>query len=380
MPRGLEQGLGALLTLVILLDVFLTVLYARMGTGLVAPWVARLTWAVFRAASKPFGRWRGKVLSFCGPVILVLLLGVWAIGLALGAGLVIHPALGSGVKTSSGHTPTDFVTAFFAGGSSLAIVGAGDFSPGTSAYRLLYLFNSLVGVSVTSLTLTYLMQVYTALRARNALGFKVHLQSGETGDAAELLAGWVPEGELSGGYNNLSAMAEEMSSVKEAHHFYPVLFYFRFPAPYYSVSRFTLVTLDAVSLLRSALDDEKAGWMKESAAVEQLGRAALILATSLGKGFVPGGVSEETEPDATEKERWRRRYAAAVRRLRQAGAPVTDDERAGAETYLALRARWYPHVATLAPAGGYSPGDVDPAGFDPEASDRRPDFRGRRAG
>jgi hypothetical protein len=44
-----------------------------------------------------------------------------------------------------------------------------------------------------------------------------------------------------------------MIEVKEAHHFYPVLFYFRFEDPRYAVSRFSLVVLDAVSLLRSAL-------------------------------------------------------------------------------------------------------------------------------
>jgi hypothetical protein len=56
-----------------------------------------------------------------------------------------------------------------------------------------------------------------------------------------------------------------MSQIKEAHHFYPVLFYFRFGEPYYSVSRSTLVTLDTVTLIKSALDDGRTAWLKESA-------------------------------------------------------------------------------------------------------------------
>lgn len=378
MTATVERALGAALMLLILADVFLTVLYARMGTGILSRRVARLAWKLFRAGSAPLGRRRGAVLSFCGPAILVLLLVVWALGLALGAALVIHPDLGTGVRASSGSTPTDFAAALLAGGSSLSIVGAGDFSPDTAGYRLFYLFNSVVGGSVLSLTLTYLMQVYTALRSRNVLGLKLHLQTAETADAAELLAGLGPEGQFSGGYNNLSDLAVEMSAAKEAHHFYPVLFYFRFREPFYSVSRFTLVALDTVSLIKSALDDDELGWLKESTSVELLWRGALILATSLEDNFHPSGAAERTEPDAATRDRWNRRYAAAVRRLRQAGIATRGDEDTGAEIYATLRACWDPHISQLAPQMAYKVDEIDPACSHPEASDARPPFRDRR--
>src|SRR4051794_22560675 len=78
MIDGLEQGLGILLILIILLDVFLTVLYARIGTSIIGSRIGRLVWASFVKASKIFGSRQGAVLSICGPVILVLLVGVWA--------------------------------------------------------------------------------------------------------------------------------------------------------------------------------------------------------------------------------------------------------------------------------------------------------------
>jgi hypothetical protein len=158
----LEQAFGALLVLLVLLDVFLTVLYARIGASLISGTVARVTWRLFLWLSKPLGQNRAVALSCCGPAILVLLVAIWAFGLTCGTALIIHPKLGTSVRVSSGDTPTDFVTAMYAGGSSVAIVGASDFTPHTSAFRMLFLFNSLVGMSVLSLTLTYLMQVYTA--------------------------------------------------------------------------------------------------------------------------------------------------------------------------------------------------------------------------
>ena len=195
MQDWVEPLVGAVVLAITLLDVFLTVLYARAGAGLIAPWLARGVWRVFRALS---GGKHAGILSFCGPAQLVVLVLVWGALLALGAGLMIHPGLGTGVRSSSGTTDTDFVTALFVGGSSMSIVGASDYAPTTAGYKLLFLFGSLVGLSVTSLTLTYLMQVYTALRSRNTLGLTVHAQSGDTGDAAELLARWGPRGRFDG--------------------------------------------------------------------------------------------------------------------------------------------------------------------------------------
>src|SRR3954453_641790 len=154
---------------------------------------------------------QGAVLSFCGPVILVLLVGVWALGLTLGAALIMHPELGTSIRATNGETPTDFIAAMYAGGTSMAIVGASDFTPHTSPTRLLFLFNSLIGMSVMSLTLTYLMQVYTALQRRNVLAMNIHFLSGCTGDAAELLARLGPQGQFSGGYTNLAELGVEMT-------------------------------------------------------------------------------------------------------------------------------------------------------------------------
>src|SRR3954452_22474227 len=124
MMGRLEQGVGILLILIILLDIFLTVLYARIGTSIIGSRVGRLIWACFVKASKDCGSRRGTVLSFCGPVILVLLVGLWSLGLTLGAALMMHPELATSIRANNGPTPTDFVTAIYAGGTSMAIVGA----------------------------------------------------------------------------------------------------------------------------------------------------------------------------------------------------------------------------------------------------------------
>ena len=101
MRNWLEPLAGGIVLAITLLDVFLTVLYARAGTGLLAPRLARGVWRVFRGLSG--GRHAG-ILTYCGPVQLVALVLMWGVLLTLASGLVIHPAFGAGVESSSGAT------------------------------------------------------------------------------------------------------------------------------------------------------------------------------------------------------------------------------------------------------------------------------------
>ncbi|WP_174842745.1 hypothetical protein [Sphingomonas sp. ID1715] len=86
----LQQVGGAVLMALFLADIFLTILYARAGTGLLAPQWNRLVWLALKALSELFDLRRGAALSFAGPLIVILLIAFWALGLAVGAALVIQ--------------------------------------------------------------------------------------------------------------------------------------------------------------------------------------------------------------------------------------------------------------------------------------------------
>lgn len=372
----LEQFAGAVVTVVMLLDIFLTVLYARAGTELVSPVVSRAIWLLFRLVSGPFGPNRGRVLSFCGPVILVALIFVWAAGLALGSALIMHPHLGGGIRASQGSTPRDFISALYAAASSLSFVGSSDFKPQSGVFQALYMLNSLIGMSVMSLVLTYVMQIYNAFKSRNALGLAIQTLSNDTGDAAELIAGLGPHGHFDSGFSNLSSLASNVSEIKESHHFYPLLFYFRFAEPYYSVSWTATVLLDSVSLLKSALSDEDYNWLKESATVAQCWRAAMLLVGMLEEVFLHGPPVQPRSPaNASDRERWRTRYMAALERMRQAGIKTIADPANGFETYVSLRERWDGHIGRLRASMLYEAGEIDAPTYCPEVVGARPPFK-----
>src|SRR5215208_6524268 len=317
-----EEVLGAILGLIVLVDIFLLILYARANTTIISTQLSHFAWKTFVWLSKPLGRWRETFLTLSGPMILVMVLASWALLLSLAAALIIHPNLGTGIVTNHGETPTDFITALYVGGSSLSFIGASDFTPQNGFFRMFYLLTSLIGVSLASLIVTYLMELYSDLKERNTLGLKVHLLSSETGDAAEVVAHLGPHGQFEGGYNNLVDWSAETAQVKESHHFYHMLFYFRFREPFYSVSRTSLTSLDTVSLIKSALDNEEYGWLKESAAVDDLWRGTMLELRTLAKDFLP---NEDLED------------------------------------YISLRKQWDRHITLLAPKFAYDMDEIDTA-------------------
>src|SRR5215216_927802 len=352
-----EEVIGAVLGVLVLLDIFLLILYARANKTIISTELSHFVWRLFVRVSKPLGRWRETFLTFSGPVILVTVLVSWALLLSLATALIIHPNLGTGIKTNHGVTPTDFITALYVGGSSLSFIGASDFTPQDGFFRMFYLLTSLIGVTLASLIVTYLMELYSDLKERNALGLKVNLLSAETGDAAEVIAHLGPHGKFEGGYNNLVEWSAETAQVKESHHFYHMLFYFRFREPYYSVSRTSLTSLDTVSLIKSALDNEEYGWLKESAAVDDLWRGTMKELQTLAKEFLPDE-DIDVPPDSQTLECWRRRYQQGVKRIKAAGIKTTEG---GVEDYISLRMQWDRHITLLAPKFAYDMDEIDTA-------------------
>lgn len=375
--RWLEAILGAILIAVTLGDVFLTVLYARTHMGLISDGVARLTWHTFEALGSGLGRRKGRFLSFMGPAVVLLMVIAWLLALTLGSALIIHPNLGTAFKALHTETPTDFITALFVGSHSFVIVSENNFSPETSFGRLYFTFTATAGLIVTTLALTYILHVYTGLQARDSLGLELHLLTGETDDAAELLAGLGTHGHLHSSYAELGDVAAQLVSTDEAYHHYPVLFFFRFEEPYYSVSSITLVALDTVALVKSGLDDEEYRWLKESAAVTQLRGAAQRLLITLMAAFLHGPPEEPDAVDPAVAERWRARYYAALRRLQEADIKTIADEEEGAAAYVAMRARWDYLIAYLAPQLGFTMQEIDPQGSHPHLSDEREPFADR---
>ena len=346
MASAIEQAAGAALKLAGMLDLILNVLYARIGSRVcsrlvmgMGRFVARAIWSACVTLTGRLDRVRALVLSAAAPFTLVVMFAFWATLLTVGAALMVHPQLGTGFQRSHGTTPTDFIAALYVGGSSLSIVANSDFAAQTGPMRLLVLTNALLGTSTLTLTLTYLMQIYRALQTRNALGLKIQSMSGGRSQAAELLARWGPSGRFETCYSSLAEVVGELAEVHEAHHLYPLLFYFRFDTDYPNPALYLSVLLESASLMHSALPEAPYRWLLQSAAVGQLWHGSLGLLGMLERVFVPARY--EPAPPALDEAALRQRFHVAVLRLARSGIATPADETAAAARYLARLAQWY---------------------------------------
>jgi hypothetical protein len=297
----------------------------------------------------------------CGPAIVVSLISWWALLLKLGAALIIHPYLGSAVAISDGSTPTDFVSAMYAAANSMSIVGSSGFSPQTSTFRLILMFNSLVGMSVISLTLTYLTQIYSALQKRNSLGLHLFLLSGMTGSGAEVLVRIAPQGRMDSGFSTLSDLASAVIQLKEMHHFYPVLLYFRFEEAHYSVSFVTSTVLDCVSLIESATDAKEYEWLQSSGTVAELWSGSILLLDMIQEVFGPAKRSgRKGRTIESDVEQWRHHYLRSLDLFKRVGIKPTPDVEQGASKYIELRTEWAHKINVFAQSMLYPTEKVDP--------------------
>ncbi|MFL6696937.1 MAG: ion channel [Vitreoscilla sp.] len=363
MKQVVEQALGGLLMAIGGLDLFVTVLYARIGSKVgdrfgmgLSRWLARGLWCGARLAA----RWKFApatiVLSACAPLMLVCAVVLWAALLTFGAALILLPELGHGILRSSGATPDDWITALYVAGSSLSIISNSDFVPETSAMRLLFVANAFIGASALTLTITYVMQIYSALHTRNALGLKIKGMSGGSSNAAELIARWGPEGRFETGYSSLSELVGELAEVHEAHHLYPLLFYFRFDTRYPNTSLYLGTLLEADTLVQCALDDAQFGWLKRSAAVCQLHRNSDDFLRLLERVFVAERFPASTAATSAIADGARLDQALAI--LKAAGIATAPDTQGARLAYSAMLARWAPAAFRVAEYLAHDPAEL----------------------
>lgn len=351
------QALGAALVLLALADVFLTVLHPRADAGIISTRLNRAIWAAFRAGTHPSRRRGEFILCYAGPVLLALTVIVWVVVLALGFALIYWPALGQEIA-AAGDTPRDFATALYFSGTCLTTLGFGDLLPQTTAYRLLAVAEAGIGLSVLTLALTYFLSIYSALIRRNAFALELHFASGGNGDAAELLLRMTGGEGMLETKSEFAMMGRELLNLLQTHYSFPAIHFFRRRELAYATARVALLTLDAASLVRSALDHRRYDAFIRSSAVEVFWGGGLQLVRETAGDVLPANIiAAEDHPHAAA---WRRRYAAAHRRFAAAGVAVEPDPEEGAERYVALRRQWDGFVRGFASYMAYDWWKIDP--------------------
>jgi hypothetical protein len=219
---------GLALILVILWEAFETVVLPRRVTRRIrlTRLFYRSTWTPWAAVARlaPPGKRRESFLGFYGPLSLLLLLSVWAVGLIFGFAL-LHWALGSAIVTPAG-TPS-FSMDLYLSGTNFFTLGLGDVTPRTPLARALTVIEAGMGFGFLALVIGYVPVLYQSFSRREVNISLLDARAGSPPSAAELLRRHARDHGMEALRELLHEWERWSAELLESHLSYPVLAYFR---------------------------------------------------------------------------------------------------------------------------------------------------------
>jgi len=245
--------LGAVIVGGVLWDAFETVILPRRVTRRFR--LTRLfyyyTWKPWAAVSAKISnrRRRESLLGLYGPLSLLHLLALWAVGLVVGFAL-LQWAAGSNLEGAG--TSRVFATDLYFSGTTFFTLGLGDVRPDSTVSRALSVLESGMGFAFLAMVISYLPVVYQAFSRREANISLLDARAGTPPTAAELLRRNMDH--TSSLENILHEWEHWAAELLESHISYSVLGYFRSQHDNQSWIGALTAILDATALCQVGLE------------------------------------------------------------------------------------------------------------------------------
>jgi hypothetical protein len=251
---ALVVGLVAIAT--VLRDAFETVVLPRTVTRRVrlTRVYLRGTWKLWTRAARTIaadGR-RERMLAVYGPLSLLGLLAVWALGLVAGFAALQWSA-GSPLRTTDGAA-AGFADDLYMSGTTFFTLGLGDVHPISTIGRLLTVTESGLGFGFLAIVIAYFPVLYQSFSRREVRLTLLDAWAGSPPAAAEILRRLADARAI----GQLDAFLQEWeywcSEILESHISYPMLAYFRSQHQKQSWVAALTTILDVSSLVDAGVD------------------------------------------------------------------------------------------------------------------------------
>ncbi|MCA1634868.1 MAG: potassium channel family protein [Acidobacteria bacterium] len=258
MKTIISTAAGVGLLLLIIYDVYATVLHSSARYGPIGERMNRGVWRLARTLAFKLPRMhRHKFLNLVGPLLMPLLLLTYIVLLVNAFALIYYPHLQSSFVISRDAPGTGFAEALYFSGLTLTTVGYGDIVPHTTPMRFVAVFEAAMGIISITLAITYLLTVYGALEHKRIAALSLYHQAGEGADAAGFIAHHYVEGKFYGLRSALSTATRDLQALLESHVEHPVIHYFHPSEVYKSLPRMLFLLLESCSIIQTSLDSEE---------------------------------------------------------------------------------------------------------------------------
>ena len=327
---------GVALFLIVLWDAFEAIILPRRVTRKFR--LTRLfygtTWRSWKFAINlvPARKTREALLGFFGPISLLLLIGVWAVGLVLGFGFM---QFGAGSAVSVTGAQPGFWTDLYLSGTTFFTLGLGDVLPRSALAHFLVVAEAGFGFGFLAAIIGYLPFIYGSFSRREVNISLLDSRAGTPPTAGELLR----RHSYQGGQDALREVLKDWelwsAELMESHLSYPVLAYFRSQHDNQSWIASLTAILDTCALVKVGIEG---ACERQADLTFAIARHAVV---DLSQVF-------GTQPRRLPHERL---SAADLRRIRdtlaQHGLKLLDGEEADRKLE-ALRHMYEPYIYALA--------------------------------
>jgi ion channel len=246
---------GLAIIFIVLGDAFEVIILPRRVTRRLrlARLFYRYTWMPYRALVGGIKnrKRRESLFGYYGPLSLLILLGIWAIGMVFGFALLqwATPA-----KFAGDLGMSEFSTALYFSGTTFFTLGLGDVHPLNALGRFLSVAEAGTGFGFLALVIGYLPVIYQGFSERETNISLLDARAGSPPSAAELLSRYAHNRAL----DELDVLLHEWehwaAELLESHISYPVLAYFRSQHDNQSWLGSLTTILDATALLMVGIE------------------------------------------------------------------------------------------------------------------------------
>lgn len=240
---------GAVLLLWGLLEGLWTTIWVD---GSSAPLTSRLTtgiWKLFRLIV-PTGK--DQILSLAGPVILAMTVVSWVFLIWMGWTLIFYSKPFS-ILVKATNSSADFSDCWWYVAYTMFTVGNGDFTPQGDWWQVASSLVAFTGMSMVTLSITYLLQVISAVANKRAFASEV-TSIGKTAEEF-VIKQWT--GKDFGAIElQLSSLSGKLAMLNEQHMAFPILHYYHAAREEKSQDVAIAILDDALNIIKFGMENK----------------------------------------------------------------------------------------------------------------------------
>ena len=283
------------------------------------------------------------------PFLIALLVSLLLTAFAL----FYLPRMETGFKIDGQVQENLVLQAFYFSGVTLLTIGYGDILPIAGFTRAAALIEGASGLAIISLSITYLLTVYSALERKRALALKFYHQARQGADISGFITSHFARGQFHSLTESLREATRDLQELLESHIEHPVIHYFHPVEVYKGLPRALFVVLETVAILNAHVDEEYVEAGDHPDVLIAGDNARHVLAELITSLKLQKRATEPFESEAEIHQRQQICFNRAMKRLRQSQIKTRADLQRAFREYTEDRAAWEKQLYHFADFLGY---------------------------